>query len=152
MQREAIEEERRLVVAAVAMQLDIRGDAKTRDADVFRRASADEFTSRAYLPGEALSIDKARDYYVEVFELVVHSPEDRTAKIREDIALLKKDLARAPQDISIAEYHAADGNLASLEKALHRRAMYADYPDLVALPSPRTDLSKKQQAQLLAAA
>jgi hypothetical protein len=152
MEREAIEEERQLIVAAVAMQLDIRGDAKARDAGVLRRASAEEFTSRAYAPGDALSIDEARDYYVEVLELVVHSPEDRTAKIREDIALLKGDLARAPQDISIAEYHAADGNLASFERALDRRAMYAGYPDLVTLPSPRTDLSKKQQAQLLEAA
>lgn len=145
-------EERRFTIASLATCLEIKGSSSAREYGVLRAATEGGFTTRDYAPDDVISWKDITAFYADVFDLSHLSPDRIASTIREDIEAFRRDLARAPLQVSSCELQASQGDEEAFQRALKLRKSWGHSPDLVTLPTPRPDLPDKRRALLLAAA
>lgn len=152
---EQAEHERDDLIDMIAMWRDVKGSRSTRSSHAASRAAELGLTSSEHVreDGKLTHLGAVLTYAEAVMDL---DPDDADIneimpEVRRDIDAHRREISSAGLQLAAAECHAAEGNQQMFEKALDLRQTYAGYPDLVTLPSPRSDIKKAWQNQLLAA-
>lgn len=152
---EQAEHERDDLIDMVAMLNEVKGSRRSRSSHTTRSAAALGLTSSEYVRDDrtlthlgAVTTYADLAYGLEPDEVDL---DEIMPRIREEIVIHRRELSSALMTIDRHELHAADGDKREFERALTLRALYSGYPDLITLPSPRSDLKEAWREQLLAA-
>ncbi|MDJ0356051.1 cell envelope integrity protein TolA [Paenarthrobacter sp. PH39-S1] len=152
---EQAESERVDLIDMIAMWEEVKGSRSARDSHATRYAAELGLTSSEHVreDGKLTHLGAVLAYAYAALDL---EPDDADIDeimpgIREEIMLHHQETSSAGRQLAGSEFHTADGDQQAFEKALSLRAMYSGYPDLITLPSPRSDIKKAWRDLLLAA-
>ena len=149
----ADEQRRQLMIAWLAFYCEVQGDSAARESAVLAAAVSEGFTSRQYARGDVLSLRDASAFYEDRYDLSDRLTEsEKETELEQELELFRKSLASVALRVSSSEYHAAEGSDSAFETALRLRSRYRGWSDLVSLPAPDGNLTKKQRNLLFNAA
>lgn len=143
------------LIDMIAMWFDVKGSRRARSSQATRYAAELGLTFSEHVrdDGKLTHLGAVLAYAEAVMGI---EPDDVSIdeimpEIREEIVSHRRDIASMGRQLAGSELHAADGDQQSFEKALHLRQTYSGYPDLITLPSLRSDIKKAWHDQLSAA-
>ena len=152
---EQTERDRVDLIAMIAMWHDIKGSPSTRSSHATLHAKELGLTSPEHVHenGQLTLLGAALSYAQAVMGI---EPEEADMdeilpEIRDDVNAHRREISSAGLNVATSELHAADGEQDAFKRALRLRETYSGYPDLITLPSPRSDIKKAWRDQLLAA-
>lgn len=142
------------LIDMIAMWNDVKGLRSARSSHASNCAADLGLTSSKYMheEGKLTHLGAVLVYAEAVLDV---APDDANVQeimteIRSDIDSHRQAISSVGRQLAGPEFHASDGNQSAFDKALRLRQTYSGYPDLVLVPSPRTDIKKAWRDQLLA--
>ncbi|MDK1359657.1 hypothetical protein QNO00_05175 [Arthrobacter sp. zg-Y1219] len=157
-ERIAAEESERIrgdLIDMIAIWDEVKGPRSTRSAHATSRAAELGLTSSEHVreDGELTCLGAALTYAQAVMDL---EPDDAgidkiLQEVRDDVDAHRREISSVGLRLAGSELHAADGIQPAFDRALHLRMAYSGYPDLITLPTPRSDIQNAWHLQLLAA-
>lgn len=150
-----VEREREDLIDMIAMFNDVKGSRSTRSSHATGYARELGLTSPEYVREDGRLTHLGAVWAYAEIALCLKPDEadidEIMPGIREDIIDHRRDISSVSQQFASAEYHAAEGDRQSFDRALRLRKTYSGYPDLITLPSPRSGIKKAWLDQLQAA-
>jgi hypothetical protein len=152
---EEAQRERDDLIDMTALFNGVRGPHAARSSRTTRYAAALGLTSSEHMgeDGKLTLLGAVLAYAHAALDLEPDEAEidEIMPEIREEIVIHRREISTAGAQLSLLEFHAAEGNEHDFERALSLRQMYSGCPDIITLKSPRSDIKKAWREQLLEA-
>ncbi|WP_024366906.1 hypothetical protein [Arthrobacter sp. TB 26] len=143
------------LIDMIAMWNDAKGSRSARNSQARRYAASLGLTSPAHVSRDRTLTHLGAVLTYAELALGIEPADAVTAEImpeiRQDLIDHRRTISSATLVLGGPELRAADGSQQDFEKALSLRQRYGGYPDIITLPSPRSDIKKAWREQLLAA-
>ena len=143
------------LIDMIAMWNDAKGSRSARNSHARRYAAGLGLTSPAHVGRDRTLTHLGAVLTYAELALGIEPADADTAEtmpeIRQDLIDHRRTISSATLVLAGPELRAADGSQHDFEKALSLRQRYCGYPDIITLPSPRSDIKKAWREQLLAA-
>lgn len=152
---EEAERERNDLIDMTALLKGVRGQHSARSFRTTRYAAVLGLTASEHVgeDGKLTLLGAVLTYAHAALDLEPNDADidEIMPDIREEIVIHRREISTAATQLSLLEFHAAEGNEHEFERALSLRQMYSGCPDIITLKSPRSDIKKAWREQLLAA-